>query len=151
MRLASKGLGKLTLPFQLKESSISVEDGNLIFRGKIKEKKVNWNYTMKLEDRDIVNFIRLARNTLIITYLAEMYGLSLLRVIIRGIFRAMVFFLRSIFSIFRRKIRAIEIGAEMVNNSKASEIATHSKAVDGNTADDSKTKEVSEQKDETAR
>lgn len=78
MRLASKGLGRLTLPFALNEAEITLEDEELWFRGRIKEKKVNWDYRMRLEDEDIVNFVKLARHPQIIKFVAQKCGFSLL-------------------------------------------------------------------------
>ena len=56
MRLQSKGLGKITLPFRLGESRITKGDDCIVFEGRITEKKVNWPYRGELEDPDIVNF-----------------------------------------------------------------------------------------------
>ena len=96
MRLSSKGLGRTTLPFSLRESSISNDGEGIWLRGRIREKKVNWTYKMRLEDEDIVNFVKTARNTAIITYIAQIYGLSLLFIVARRIINTFMFFFKSI-------------------------------------------------------
>jgi len=77
MRLQSKGLGKLTLPFRLGESKITKGDDCIVFEGRITEKKVNWPYRGELEDADIVNFMKLANQKPVVRYVAESAGLRL--------------------------------------------------------------------------
>lgn len=77
MRLASRGLGKLTLPFRLEAADAYREDGQLYFQGRIVEGQVNWPYRMQLEDADVVRFVILARNPLVTRYLAQRVGLRL--------------------------------------------------------------------------
>ena len=77
MKLASKGLGKITLPFRFTEARISNTPDCLVLEGIIKEKKVNWTYRAELEDSDIINFVILARNPVIVSYLADHLGLAL--------------------------------------------------------------------------
>ena len=77
MKLASKGLGKIALPFRFTEARLSEAPDCLVLEGIIKEKKVNWTYRAELEDSDIVNFVILARNPVIVSYLADRVGLAL--------------------------------------------------------------------------
>lgn len=77
MRLASKGLGKITLPFRFTEARITEAPDCVVFEGMIKEKKVNWTYRAEVEDADLVNFVILARDPAVVGYLAERLGLGL--------------------------------------------------------------------------
>lgn len=77
MRLASKGLGKITLPFRFTEARITETPDCVVLEGMIKEKKVNWTYRAELEDADLVNFVILARDPAVVGYLAERLGLGL--------------------------------------------------------------------------
>lgn len=77
MRLQSKGLGKLSLPFRLGESKITKGDNCIVFEGRITEKKVNWPYRGELEDADIVNFMKLANERTVMRYVAEQAGVKL--------------------------------------------------------------------------
>jgi hypothetical protein len=79
MRLASKGLGKITLPFRFTEARITEAPDCVVLEGGIKEKKVNWTYRAEVEDADLVNFVILARDPAVVGYLAERLGLGLLR------------------------------------------------------------------------
>lgn len=87
MRLASKGLGRLTLPFALNEAKIKEEEGKLWFFGRIKEKTVNWDYRMRLEDEDIVRFVKLARHPEIMAFIARRCGFSLITHIAKRIWK----------------------------------------------------------------
>jgi hypothetical protein len=84
MRLASKGLGKITLPFRFTEAAITDAPDCVVFEGTIKEKKVNWTYRAEVEDADLVNFVILAREPAVIGYLAERVGLGLLGKVARS-------------------------------------------------------------------
>lgn len=77
MKLASKGLGKIALPFRFTEARLSEAPDCLVLEGIIKEKKVNWTYRAELEDSDLINFLILARNPAIVSYLADRLGLAL--------------------------------------------------------------------------
>ncbi len=77
MRLASKGLGKVTLPFRFAEARITEAPDCLVLEGIIKEKKVNWPYRAEIEDSDIINFLILARSPAVAYYLAERVGLGI--------------------------------------------------------------------------
>ncbi len=77
MRLASKGLGKVTLPFRFSEARITDAPDCVVFEGMIKEKKVNWTYRAEVEDADLINFVILARDPAVVAYLAERLGLGL--------------------------------------------------------------------------
>lgn len=78
MRLASRGLGKITLPFRFTEARITEAPDYVVFEGMIKEKKVNWTYRAEVQDQDLVNFLILARDPVVITYLAKRVGFRLL-------------------------------------------------------------------------
>jgi hypothetical protein len=83
MRLSSKGLGKMSLPFDLVEARIEIgDDGHLWFSGRIKERSVRWEYRLRLDDTDIVRFMALARHPEIIRYVAAELGPALLRRIV---------------------------------------------------------------------
>jgi hypothetical protein len=79
MRLWSKGLGKLILPFDLGEAeSVQREGDSILIEGRIVERKVNWPYRIHLTDSDMVDFTRLmAENPLIQSYLRSRLGFSL--------------------------------------------------------------------------
>jgi hypothetical protein len=77
MRLASKGLGKVTLPFRFTEARITETPDCVVFEGMIKEKKVNWTYRAEIEDADLLNFVIMARDPAVVGYLAERLGLGL--------------------------------------------------------------------------
>jgi hypothetical protein len=77
VRLASKGLGKITLPFRFAEARVTETPDYLILDGIIKEKKVNWTYHAEIEDVDLVNFLILARNPIIVSWIAERTGARL--------------------------------------------------------------------------
>lgn len=99
MRLSSKGLGKLTLPFSLREGTVSCERGEsgedeLWLRGRIKERTVNWDYRMRLEDSDIVQFIALAHRPRILLYILRQARFQLLARIARRSFLTLLVFLR---------------------------------------------------------
>lgn len=76
MRLASKGLGKITLPFRFTEARISEATDCLVLEGTIKEKKVNWTYRAELEDSDILDFAILAHRPAVARYIAEHAGVA---------------------------------------------------------------------------
>ena len=84
MKLASKGLGKIALPFRFTEARLSETPDCLVLEGIIKEKKVNWTYRAELEDSDLVNFVILARNPVIVSYLADRVGLALFGRLLRS-------------------------------------------------------------------
>src|SRR5208337_2334955 len=77
MRLASKGLGKVTLPFRFSEARITEAPDCVVLEGMIKEKKVNWTYRAEVEDADLLNFVIMARDPIVVGYLAERLGLGL--------------------------------------------------------------------------
>ena len=93
MKLASKGLGSVTLPFRLREADIREEKGEIWLHGAIKEKKVHWVYRMRLEDADIVNFVALAKDDEIVAYLAHRCGAGMFLVVLKRIFRTLAHFL----------------------------------------------------------
>jgi hypothetical protein len=77
MRLSSKGLGKITLPFRFTEARITEAENCVVFEGMIKEKKVNWTYRAEVEDADLLNFVILAHDPAVVDYIAERVGLGL--------------------------------------------------------------------------
>ncbi len=83
MRLASKGLGKITLPFRFTEASISEAPDCIVLEGAIKESKVNWTYRAELEDSDILNFLILAHTPALAGYIAERTGFAFFRTAFR--------------------------------------------------------------------
>jgi hypothetical protein len=93
MRLHSRGLGRLTLPFSLGSANIERREGKLWLYGKIQERTVNWTYRMLLEDEDIVRFIALARKPEIVEWIAKKAGWSLLKKIFLFFCRLLLSFL----------------------------------------------------------
>lgn len=85
MRLASKGLGKITLPLRFTEARISEAPDCIVLEGAIKESKVNWTYRAELEDSDILNFVILAHSPPLADYIAEHVGLALFGRALRAI------------------------------------------------------------------
>ena len=96
MRLSSKGLGKMTLPFDLAEAQIAKgEDGRVWFSGRIKKRAVRWDYRLRLDDADIVRFMALARHSEIVRYVAQRLGTKLYRQLLaRALATARGFFAR---------------------------------------------------------
>lgn len=120
MRLSSKGLGKLTLPFSLSESQVIYErkeggEDELWLKGRIKERTVNWDYRMLLEDSDIVGFIALAHKPQLVFYIARQARFLLIGRILRRIFLTLLVFLR---------LRS-ETGAGQTDPSSCSVSSTH--------------------------
>ncbi len=93
MKLASKGLGSVTLPFRLREADIREEKGEIWLHGAIKEKKVHWTYRMRLEDADIINFVALAKDDTIVAYLAQRCGPGIFLVVLKRVLRTLAHFL----------------------------------------------------------
>ncbi len=82
MKLTSKGLGKLTLPFRLSEAEVVIDDEQLTFQGVIKERTVNWPYRAQLEESDVTGFVVLARRPEVVRYVAEQVGVRLVWVLL---------------------------------------------------------------------
>lgn len=80
MKLWSKGLGKLILPFYINEAeSVEEESDCIVIKGRIIEKKVNWPYIIRLYPDDMVNFTRLmAYNPVVLSYMKKRLGIKLL-------------------------------------------------------------------------
>ena len=96
MRLASKGLGKVTLPFRFTEARITEAPDCVVFEGRIKEKKVNWTYRAEVEDADLVNFVILARDPAVVAYLAERLGVGLFGKVARSALKLILHPLRRV-------------------------------------------------------
>jgi len=70
----------MSLHFDLAEARIEIGvDGYLWFSGRIKERSVRWDYRLRLDDADIVQFMALARHPQIVDYVAERLGVRLFR------------------------------------------------------------------------
>jgi hypothetical protein len=89
MRLWSKGLGKLILPFYLdKAESVSPFPDYVLIRGRIVEGKVNWPYKIFLFPQDMVRFIKfMAQNDVVISFLKRNLGFSLVKFLILRILK----------------------------------------------------------------
>jgi hypothetical protein len=59
MKIWSKGLGKMTLDMDIGATTPSVERDKLVLRGKIGP-PVNWDFWIKMDDRDVSNIVRIA-------------------------------------------------------------------------------------------
>jgi hypothetical protein len=90
MKLWSKGLGKLILPFDLSEAeSIEIKQDHILITGRIIEKKVNWPYTIHLYLEDMYNFTKLMSESKdIIKYLKDKLGLKFFTFLIPRLLRA---------------------------------------------------------------
>lgn len=94
MQLKSKGLGRMTLPFAMNEAAIrEADDGELWFHGKIKQRTVNWDYRMRLDDPDIVRFIAMAHNPRIVAFIARRAGLRLFARVVARLAKTLLVFL----------------------------------------------------------
>lgn len=92
MKLWSKGLGKLTLPFDLEDAeSIEPENDVMKIEGRIESEKVNWPYTIKLEAEDMIRFTKLmATDERYLQFLAEKHGWNLIVKITGGLLKLVV-------------------------------------------------------------
>ncbi len=129
MRLWSKGLGKLILPFEIdKAESISeYDDGGrkvILIQGRIIEKKVNWPYKIYLDIDDMVRFTAfMAKNNIILSYIKSYCGyrfiISTLSLMLRTIFlylpvvifEKVVSFFKGIFA-FRKGVSQVKPSAQ---------------------------------------
>lgn len=94
MRLWSKGLGKLILPFDIgKAESVKISDNSILIEGRIIEKKVNWPYKLNLFLEDMLIFTRfMAYSNTVLYFIKSQTGL-------RFIFFVIVRFAKLIFII----------------------------------------------------
>ena len=81
MRLWSKGLGRLVLPFEIRTARVDLTPEHLVLSGVIREGKVVWDYTVKMTEKDFLGFSRLATEPEVLNFLARQHGLGLLRTI----------------------------------------------------------------------
>jgi hypothetical protein len=94
MRLWSKGLGRLILPFHLEDHFALYPEGDfLVIEGRIVEKKVNWIYRIHLGSEDMVRFIAFMANTpLALSFLKTYWGYrGLFRIVKRILFLPFLF------------------------------------------------------------
>ncbi len=84
MKLWSKGLGKLILPFYLdKAESVLPSQEYILIRGRIVEGKVNWPYKIFLFPQDMVRFISfMSQNDIVISFLKRNLGFGLVKFVI---------------------------------------------------------------------
>jgi hypothetical protein len=89
MKLWSKGLGKLTLPFDLEDAEAIEPEGDVMkIEGRIESDKVNWPYTVKLEAEDMIRFTKMmATDEDYVRFLAEHHGWSLIYKIVGGLLK----------------------------------------------------------------
>lgn len=92
MKLWSKGLGKLVLPFDMdKAESVEEAEECIIIKGRIIEKKVNWPYLIRLYPDDMVRFTHLiVYDNVVLSYLKRRMGLRLLFFLIAKFFFALL-------------------------------------------------------------
>jgi hypothetical protein len=71
MDLWSKGLGRLVLRMRLSErSKMDVEDGHLVMYGTM-GKPTFWDWSVNLDERDVVDFLVLLKRPDVVRYLVE--------------------------------------------------------------------------------
>lgn len=101
MKLWSKGLGKLILPFDIgKADSIRISGESILIEGKIIEKKVNWPYKINLFLEDMLTFTRfMAYSNTILYFLKTQLGTKFILFVLVRILKA--FFLLPI-ALFER-------------------------------------------------
>lgn len=78
MWLWSKGLGRLVLPMDLGKAEIHVDGGSLIVKGWVIAPKVYWDYSLSLDEKDLLDVMRLLAHRRVVRYLAREGGLSFL-------------------------------------------------------------------------
>ena len=90
MRLWSKGLGKLVLPFYLsKAEKVYPQDDFIVIEGRIVERKVNWPYRIRLFPDDMVTFTKLmVEDKNIIRFLKTQLGFKFVTFVLLRILRA---------------------------------------------------------------
>ena len=87
MRLWSKGLGKLVLPLDMHKADIHVTPDDVIYSGVIREGKIVWDYTMKMNEDDLRNFTHILTDRQVLDYMAKKQGIKLLwTILIASIF-----------------------------------------------------------------
>jgi hypothetical protein len=146
MRLWSKGLGKLILPFYLdKAESVSPFPDYVLIRGRIVEGKVNWPYKIFLFPQDMVRFIKfMAQNDVVISFLKRNLGFSLVKFLILGILKTFLIITPKVLfmKIFSRKKSEIvydEIIAKIIEEKNKS---GKEKSSEENKSGDSSQKEI---------
>lgn len=92
MKLWSKGLGKLTLPFDLQDAESIEPEGDVIrIEGRIESEKVNWPYTIKLEADDMIRFTKLmATDEKYLRFLARKHGWGLVLKVLGGLLKLVI-------------------------------------------------------------
>jgi hypothetical protein len=81
MRLWSRGLGRLVLPLDLGNACVDLTPDDVVLSGTIREGKVIWPYTVKMNERDFLGFTTLAVDPDVLHFLARRHGLGLVRTI----------------------------------------------------------------------
>ena len=92
MKLWSKGLGKLVLPFFLdRAESVEADEECVIIKGRIVEKKVNWPYIIRLYPEDMVRFTRLmAYDKAVLSYIKSRMGMRFIGFVIANLIKALL-------------------------------------------------------------
>lgn len=83
MWLWSKGLGRLVLPMDLGEAKVGVEGDQLVIKGWIIAPKIYWDYTLSLEEKDLLDSTALLADRHVMSYLARTAGLGFLALLLR--------------------------------------------------------------------
>jgi hypothetical protein len=78
VRLWSKGLGRLVLPLDLASARVDLTPEHVVLSGVIREGKVVWEYTVRLTERDLLSFTRIATQPEVLSFLARRHGAALL-------------------------------------------------------------------------
>lgn len=114
MRLWSKGLGKLILPFYISEAEkVEIVDDSVQIEGRIVEKKVNWPYKINLYLEDMLTFTRfMASSDEVIYFIKSQVGYRfiwfvLVRMIKVTLLLPVVLF-EKFLSLFRRKRKEVQ-------------------------------------------
>jgi hypothetical protein len=81
MRLWSRGLGRLVLPLELGKSRLDLTREHVVLSGTIREGKVVWDYRLRMTERDLLGFSRIACEPEVLDLMARHHGLGLLSTI----------------------------------------------------------------------
>ncbi len=92
MKLWSRGLGKLILPFYLdKAEAVEEEDDCIIIKGRIVEKKVNWPYIIRLYPEDMIRFTHLmAYDRTVLSYIKSRLGMKFVLFVLKNVLKALI-------------------------------------------------------------
>ena len=67
----SKGLGQSVMPLELNKVEVIADKEKLVMKGRINAPKVNWRYSVTLREQDLVHFMRILNEPMVVEYLAR--------------------------------------------------------------------------------